>query len=91
MPSIHSASPERAEAGMGGRPHRVALRDLVHPAPPAAIAAGAVEHQQGVALAADPGVHVDAADRDRLLMGSHAPYYARLLSSGPLDDRRITP
>jgi hypothetical protein len=37
-----------------------------------------VEHQQGGALAADPRVHADAADRDRLLTYLHAPYYALL-------------
>ena len=35
----------------------------VHPAPPAAVAAGAVQHQQRIAPPAHPGVDVDAADR----------------------------
>src|SRR5882724_9491572 len=61
---------------MRRRPHGEALRDLIEPARPAAIAAGAVEDQQRIALSADPGVYADAADQDRLLTGSHAPYYA---------------
>src|SRR6185503_734221 len=74
-----------AEAGMGRGPDRVTLRHLVQPAAPATTAPGAVEHRQRGAVSPYPGVDVDAADRDRLLKGSHAPYYAHLLSSGPLD------
>src|SRR5262249_55153709 len=75
--ALHPVGIVRApEAWMGRCPHGEALRDLVEPARPAAVAAGAVEHQQRLARPADPGMYADAADRDRLLTRSHAPYYA---------------
>ena len=48
------------------------------PLSPSAVkaSAGAVEHQQRLALTADPRVHVDAAHRDRLLVRFHGRYYA---------------
>src|SRR4030095_6988013 len=64
------------EARVRGCPHCEALRYLCKPAGPATIAAGAVEHQQGLALPTDPGMHAHATDRDRLLTRSHGPYYA---------------
>src|SRR3989442_11581710 len=72
------------EARMRGRPHREALGHLREPPGPPTVAAGAVEHQQRVALPADPGVHADTADRDGLLSRSHAPYYAPAMEKTPL-------
>src|SRR2546422_4339236 len=72
------------EARVRGRPHREALGDLRQPPGPATVAAGAVEHQQGIALPANPCVHADAADGDRLLTRLHAPYYAPAMGKTPL-------
>src|SRR5262249_56293592 len=57
------------------RPHGEALGNLIEPARPAAVTAGAVEHQQRRALTTDPRVYAGTADRDGLLTGSHPPYY----------------
>src|SRR3989442_1272953 len=79
-----------SESGMGGGPHGEALGHLLDPPRPSAIAAGTVEDHQRLALAAGPRVDVDTADRDRLLTGSHAPYYAPGVSASQAQpaDRR---
>src|SRR6185295_7362592 len=74
-----------AEARMRRRPHGVALGDQVHPAAPAAVTAGAVQHEQRRAAAADPGLDAGTTDRDRLLTWSHAAYYACLMGGGTLE------
>src|SRR3989442_8575484 len=71
--ALHPVGVARAaEAGMRRSPDREVLGNLLHPACPSPVAAGAVEHEQGIAPPTDPRVDVDAADRDRLLAGSHA-------------------
>src|SRR5439155_3743750 len=79
------------EARMRGRPHCEALGHLREPPGPPTVAAGAVEHQQWVALPADPGVHADTADRDGLLSRSHAPYYAPAMEKLPGDALSVAP
>jgi hypothetical protein len=74
-----------AEARVRRCPHGVALGDPIHPAAPAAVAAGAVQHEQRGAPAADPGLDADTTDRDGLLTWSHAAYYACLMGRGTLE------
>src|SRR5262245_22543897 len=82
---VHPVGVVRApESRVRRSPHREALGNLIEPARPAAVTAGAVEDQQGSALPADPRVDAGAADGDRLLMGSHAPYYAPAVEKTPL-------
>src|SRR5262249_62321507 len=56
------------------RPHGEALGNLIEPARPAAVTAGAVEHQQRRALTTDPRVSAGTAYRDPLPTSSHPPY-----------------
>src|SRR5262249_25890846 len=56
---------------MSGRPHGEPFGDLVCPAREAAVSAGAVEHEQRIAAAAHPRVHVDARNPDHQLGGLH--------------------